>query len=451
MPRHGRAPFSASSVLVSSAAQTTYLPSSNHNSHYGLLDPSPITISSSSSTSSSPTRQSQHLYGDPCRPRTCPSISARRHHRKSSSLASVGLPSVNVPAWSEVEAGIDSLRDKSIELGAGIGEQICDRVPVVRGSVAFLSTLRSNLQLSTSLAPPSPYLHPISPLPQKQAPTAYPATITMPSPPTRPSARASSRPTSRSSSPSKPSPPASAPSQNNPDDPLQGIPPLTYAPATTPAAKTTALRLIADSLAQKRQSASYALLTSPATLGLLIALFGAAYQVSYTSRSDWPLVLTTCAGLAMCMLAGVRMLVGEYLALAEGIGFEWLGTDEAIYARFGEEVIGAAVLRVESEKRGKKGKVGVIRAWTVRRRERGRGVGRGMLEMIVERCVRERGCSDVRFAREGEGEGLAGEGRVLPGWVEGVAGVEERERRGRERAGVVLAEVVRGFGWGKRR
>ena len=73
--------------------------------------------------------------------------------------------------------------------------------------------------------------------------------------------------------------------------------------------------------------------------------------------------------------------------------------------RWGEEVIGALVLGWADEVgggrrgkgRGKKCGRGVVRAWTVRLKYRGKGVGEGLLEEAVRVCM-ERGAEGVEFA-----------------------------------------------------
>lgn len=94
------------------------------------------------------------------------------------------------------------------------------------------------------------------------------------------------------------------------------------------------------------------------------------------------------------------------------------------------EIIGALVMRVFKRERK-----AVIRAWTVKIRYRGNGVGRGLLEEGV-RVAMQRGCVAVG------GKGVEFEGahanshRVLPELFN--RGVERREKRAR----AVLEEIV---------
>jgi GNAT superfamily N-acetyltransferase len=162
----------------------------------------------------------------------------------------------------------------------------------------------------------------------------------------------------------------------------------------------------------------------------------------YTDLSSVPLILTTGAAIAMVLLIVVRQLSGGYLALAESINWEWLGDSEILVAEWGEEpnkqVIGAVVFKEESFGTGKKkGKKGVVRAWTVRLRERGRGVGRGLLEELCK-VGRGRGWADV-----GLEEGVYDK-KVL--WSVWHSVFERRARRGRAVLGSVWEEVGGGKG-----
>ena len=98
------------------------------------------------------------------------------------------------------------------------------------------------------------------------------------------------------------------------------------------------------------------------------------------------------------------------MGLAEEIGWEWLGDDRVIVVKWGEEVIGSLVLGWEEDeavanggkkKRGSGGKKrgcwAVVRAWTVRLKYRGKGVGEGLLEEAV-RVASLNSAEGVRFA-----------------------------------------------------
>jgi len=235
---------------------------------------------------------------------------------------------------------------------------------------------------------------------------------------------------------------ASAPSNNETDtDPL---PELTYSLATTADKKYAALKLVADSIAQRRQTSSSVIVFSGPFLAAAVAVFGALFQYMYVPSQGYgtlPLICTTFAGIAMALLIAVRWLGGGYLALAEKISWDWLGDAEVAVVEWGSpgdmKVVGACVFEeeeadgkgVKSGKGKKRGKRGVVKAWTVRLRERGRGVGRGLLEEVA-RIGNERGWEGVRML-----EGGIFDEKVLPG-------IYHRyfERR-MERARVLVGEV----------
>lgn len=117
----------------------------------------------------------------------------------------------------------------------------------------------------------------------------------------------------------------------------------------------------------------------------------------------------------MAMLVGVRMMTGGYLTAAETITWSWLSNPETgdedllIGSKFGDDVIGALVLRLErpggAKKKGKVVKVGkgkgIIRAWTTGLRYRQKGIGSALLEEAVrvtrEKCGKE---AEVGFAAD---------------------------------------------------
>lgn len=168
-------------------------------------------------------------------------------------------------------------------------------------------------------------------------------------------------------------------------------------------------------------------------LAAFTALLAVVAQLLYGTRGDLALVATTWAGLVMAGLVGVRWAVSGYIGLAEGVGWGWLDGGEGkgdrdregedvvvVVSRWGEEVIGGLVVRFVRDGeggggvgvgsgvggRGKKGRGGKggggmasIRAWTVKLRFRGKGVGTGLLEEAVRVC-RERGVDAVEFAAD---------------------------------------------------
>lgn len=178
-----------------------------------------------------------------------------------------------------------------------------------------------------------------------------------------------------------------------------------------------ALRLIADSVAQQRQMAAKSILYHPAHIILMILIFGCIWYAMFRTASDWPVVFITWIGCLMVTMLGVKVMVSGYLEAAERTGtWRWLygnagdKTDQesaeqekqqlnvqkthsaptsrqdiVLVTRFGEEVIATIVLRMEPKTTcdwdipsSSHGKV-LIRAWTVKHRYRGYGVGSALL------------------------------------------------------------------------
>ncbi|MCJ1291822.1 hypothetical protein MMC34_003367 [Xylographa carneopallida] len=275
-------------------------------------------------------------------------------------------------------------------------ERIGGWIPGWKGTTAFLSTLRQNLALTTSLLPPD---SPATTASSMSPPPSLHSSATLPpaSPltPSSSSSSSSSSSTTTSSASSTPLPPSTTPL------PLD-LPPLRTIPATSSSHKHAALHLLASALAQRRQAASSQLIRSRLFLGLVALALAVLLQTSYTGRASLPLIGTTLAGVVMALLVSVRWLAGGYLDLAERVDWAWLGDDEVWVALWGTEevVVGAVVVRTERERVGKRRRRGVVRGWTVRLRERGRGVGRGLLE-VVARVGRERGWEGVGMEEGG--------------------------------------------------
>ncbi|KAF7173754.1 hypothetical protein CNMCM5623_006006 [Aspergillus felis] len=117
---------------------------------------------------------------------------------------------------------------------------------------------------------------------------------------------------------------ASTTATTNQNDP-QEIPELNTYPATTKDDLIAALRLVADSVAQQRQTASRALIFHPLWLSAMAAVIAIVYKAMYTDSSDLPLIGTTSAGCVMAGLLVVRGLTGGYIEEAERVGrWEWL-------------------------------------------------------------------------------------------------------------------------------
>ncbi|GLI80461.1 hypothetical protein PoHVEF18_008816 [Penicillium ochrochloron] len=215
--------------------------------------------------------------------------------------------------------------------------------------------------------------------------------------------------------------------------------PTTEAPTAIPELSTyvatdadeilAAHRLIADSVAQQRQLAARAVIFHPVWLGAMAAVFAVVYKLLYHDSSNLPLIGTTGAGCVMAGLTLVRVFTGGYIEHAEHVGTRvWLEEEdgsendeqEIVVTKFGEKVIGALVVRGVREGR----KVhGVIRAWTVQQKYRGKGVGTGLLEEAIQICQKRR-WKGPEFDEE-----HANAKKVLPGLFNGP--FERRERRAR--------------------
>lgn len=239
--------------------------------------------------------------------------------------------------------------------------------------------------------------------------------LTVPS--SSPLARRATTAAARPSSPRRPQRP-------NMDD----VPPLSLDVLTSRSDKVDALKLVADSIAQQRQRAARSLIFHPFLLAGLLAALAVAYQFAWARRAapdrDWAVAMPLAAGVATAYLLAIRYATAGYLQLAEDLGWDWLvgpdtgDEDVVLGARFGNEIIGALVLRLEpsaaaaaspsrKKHRGQnshhhlRGGKGVVRAWTTRLRYRGQGVGADLLHEAVritrERCGRD---AAVGFAAE---------------------------------------------------
>ncbi|KAI0489879.1 hypothetical protein F4859DRAFT_170624 [Xylaria cf. heliscus] len=266
-------------------------------------------------------------------------------------------------------------------------------VPGLKTSTAFFIFLRANLVASSS-GLSMPIMDPIS-------------STTLPSPLSSPLVTVE--------------PPASS----IPDD----LPSLSTSVLETQTDKEDALRLIADSIAQQRQTSSAHLIFHPFLLPPLTVALAGAYQYAWAYRQDIGTLLLTVCGVIMTYLLGIRYFTGGYIQAAEELRWSWLSPtsspnpapseqDLILGVHFGKQLIGALVLRLEpspspthasgsgsGRRRSRtsllRGGRGVIRAWTVKLKYRGQGVARDLLHEAVrlsrERCGRE---AEVGFAAE---------------------------------------------------
>lgn len=128
----------------------------------------------------------------------------------------------------------------------------------------------------------------------------------------------------------------------------------------------------------------------------------------------------------MAALVGVRAVTSKYLVEAESLKWDFVCDDvngemgsthshtrnksgsggsnakDVLTTKFGNEVIGALVLEwIVGEGKGRRKKVGraSIRAWTVKLKYRGKGVGTALLEEAVG-LAEERGGDGIEFNEE---------------------------------------------------
>ncbi|KAI9851337.1 MAG: hypothetical protein M1838_003978 [Thelocarpon superellum] len=207
-------------------------------------------------------------------------------------------------------------------------------------------------------------------------------------------------------------------------DPLADVPPLTTSLATEDPTVVAALRLVADSVAQQRQVAALAIIAHPSILAAYALLLAILAHFQWRKPTDWPVFFTTALGVTMAVLLSVRWAVDGYLTEAEKITWAWLrGSEEndtVLITRFGDEVIGTIIVRMEgspvhqpptpgptSTPKGRRknaaksitagkevgkelgrgagaGGKGIIRGWAVRLRYRGKGVGRNLLDEAIQ-------------------------------------------------------------------
>ena len=139
----------------------------------------------------------------------------------------------------------------------------------------------------------------------------------------------------------------------------------------------------------------------PVTLGAYFFVVAVAAQYMLRWYEDKLMLGTTIGGITMTYLIFIRWMTGLYIGLAEDIDLEWLGEDKVIVVKWGEDVIGSLVLGWADNDAGKKrgrrrrGKA-VVRAWTVRLKYRGKGVGEGLLEEAVK-VAGEMGADGIVF------------------------------------------------------
>lgn len=181
---------------------------------------------------------------------------------------------------------------------------------------------------------------------------------------------------------------------------MADVPDLTSYITTDEGERIAALKLVTDSVAQMRQTASRALIFHPLNMAIWVAICSMVGRYLYDTRGDIGIIVTTCAGITMALLVAVRWATSEYIHKAEDFNWDWLGDSDILVTKFGDEVIGCLVLAwVSGEGRQKRKKAwrAEIKAWTVRLKYRHKGVGTALLEDAV-REARKKGADGVEFA-----------------------------------------------------
>lgn len=244
------------------------------------------------------------------------------------------------------------------------------------------------------------------------------------------------------------------PSNPVPDD----LPPLSLGIVDSEIDKVDALNLVTDSIAQQRQSSSYYLVFHPYLLAMLAVGLAVAYQYSWRIKRDLGTALMLHSGVIMIYLLTIRYFTSTYIQVAENMKRSWMVSeygeeDTVIGVRFGNDLIGALVLRLEpnlnlsltGKKRNRnsmlRGGKGVIRAWTVKLKYRNKGVGIDMLHEAVkvtrEKCGKD---AEIGFAKE-----HANSTTVLPEAFNGPF------RKDEQRAAKTLEKVLSEWEGSKRR
>ncbi|KAH6606116.1 acetyltransferase [Trichoderma cornu-damae] len=203
---------------------------------------------------------------------------------------------------------------------------------------------------------------------------------------------------------------------SNAKDALDDVLPLSYRVVTRDGEKQDALRLVADSIAQQRQTASAAIIFHPLCVTGLVAMCAGVYR--QYQHAGYGTLMTMLSGVVIMYLSFVRFYASRYIERAEKFRWrDWItgpdGKEDTIIAAvFGEEIIGVVVLRLKGDgvnKKKKKGSAaqagsdgqGVVRAWTTKLRYRGKGVGSDLLHFAVQTTNRAFGSTaSVEFAAD---------------------------------------------------
>ncbi|KAI5194804.1 hypothetical protein E4T42_08616 [Aureobasidium subglaciale] len=184
-----------------------------------------------------------------------------------------------------------------------------------------------------------------------------------------------------------------------PESPLAGVPDLKTYLAETEEEKLAALKLVADGIAQMRQTANRILMYNPYNLAAFLAFLAVVSNYLFKTRSDIGILFTTSAGLLMAAMVTVRRFTNPYITIAEEVHISLLDDADVLVTKFGEEIIGTIIVGwVDGETKGKKRKWRAeIRGWAVRLRYRGKGEGMALLTEAVN-LAKKKDADGIEFA-----------------------------------------------------
>ncbi|KAJ4164950.1 hypothetical protein LMH87_006603 [Akanthomyces muscarius] len=281
-----------------------------------------------------------------------------------------------------------------------------DNINVVRGlkcSAAFFTFLRANLALSSSMiaSPAStPQLDPFSP-----PASSNPLEVTAPAPAAAPT-----------TIPSKPASSSSGAALEL--VPLEDIPELSLDPLRTEDEQKEGLKLLADTVAGMRTPATVTVMSHPSCLVPFTTFLSIIYYTRYTIPGHFKVTACCTYGSVIVYIFLIWCMARPYKTFAKDINRAWLdeegpNRDIMVGARGKDnKLAGVLVLRLSPKlvptggrRRTRslsfKGGRGLIRAWAVRRKCRGRGVGKELLQEAVritrERCGKD---ADVGFVQD---------------------------------------------------
>ncbi|KAM3559766.1 hypothetical protein MY1884_003265 [Beauveria asiatica] len=281
-----------------------------------------------------------------------------------------------------------------------------DGINVVRGlkcSTAFFTFLRANLALSSStMGSPA------------NTPQFDPINASVDSIHSEYTASAAAG--STASLTTTPKPPSK--SDVTPDlVPLDDIPELSLDLLRTPDEQREGLELLAETVAGMRIPATVTVMSHPSCLVPFTTLLSVIYYTRYTIPGHFKMTALCTYGSVFVYILLIWFLARPYKAFAKDVNRAWLdeeGPDRDIMVGArgkDKKLAGVLVLRL-SPKLGPasgrrrtrslsfKGGRGLIRAWAVRRKARGRSVGKELLQEAVritrDRCGKD---ADVGFVK----------------------------------------------------